>query len=632
MDKTLSPSSGQQKFFNYPDSCKGPDSPNENQKPLKNPVIRGRILIPAAFMMEHFRFIRETAWHNAGFGALRQIREHIMDYEPWFEPTIIPMPKTSQDQSQDQQSTPPAEATGLPPQLKNRQFYSVSDYHAMYLAGETTPTDVAQALLPLIQRNSSPPGKHSVAWFDTKVDMVLKSAEASTLRYKENRPLGVLDGVPTGIKDDYDMDGYATTLGSLNDYATTAADNGSITNWCVQKLEEAGALNLGKLHMHEFGLDTTGNNPNYGAPPNPFNPKYYTGGSSSGPAYAVSAGLIPIALGSDGGGSIRIPSSYCSVFGLKPTHARLSSRPSPNHAPTCAVQGPLAVDVHSLAALYEVVADPHPSTQYPPLYLQPRPPLTKVLGIHERWISRAEPGVQSLVRGLVDKLCSNYGYRTIQIDIPFTTEGQTAHAVTILTDGATLLPQTGNLTAANKILLALGRSTPSTDYLLAQKLRRLLMQHLAHLWETYPGMLIITPTTACAGSPIHGGRSELKFGASDGNHTIESMAYVWLANFCGLPALTAPAGYLIPEGQKNAGAVADKNTVGKIPVGLMATGEWCSESALLEFGVDVEAAGEEIRCRPLIWEDVISIAKTQAKLDHIGTDAGSESLDLLIRP
>lgn len=205
--------------------------------------------------MEHFRFIRETAWHNAGFGSLRKIRDDIMNHEPWFEPTIIPMPKTAE--VQDQPSTTQAEATGLPPQLKNRQFYSVSDYHAMYLSGETTPTDVAQALLPLIQRDTSPPGKHSSAWLDTKVDMVLKSAEASTLRYKENRSLGVLDGVPTGIKDDYDMDGYATTLGSLNDYATVTADNGSITNWCVQKLEDAGALNLGKLHMHEFGLGTS---------------------------------------------------------------------------------------------------------------------------------------------------------------------------------------------------------------------------------------------------------------------------------------------------------------------------------------------------------------------------------------
>ncbi|KAH6971123.1 amidase signature domain-containing protein [Ilyonectria sp. MPI-CAGE-AT-0026] len=611
-------SSGKQGFFNYPEPSKGPDVQNESRR-LKNPVLRGRLLVAAGFIMERSRFVRETAWKNAGFGSLRKIRDHILEQEPRFEPTVIPIAVTSEELK----AAPNGGTKPLPQQLENRQFYSVSDYHAMYLSGEITPTEVALALVPLIRRDTSPPGKHAVAWMDTNIEMVLKAAKASTLRYQENRPLGVLDGVPTGIKDDYDIDGYATNMGSLNDYSTKIADDTSITNWCVKKLEEAGAVILGKLTMNEFGLDTTGNNPNYETPRNPFNTGYYTGGSSSGPGYAVGSGLVPIALGSDGGGSVRIPASYCSVFGLKPTHARLSSYPTLNHAPTCSVQGPLAADMHSLAAVYEVIAEPHPSTQFPPLALQPIPPFTKVLGIDESWISRSEPGVQTLIRNLVDKLCQSYGYQTVDISIPFVAEGQTAHSLTILTDGATLLPKTDNLTSANKILLALGGSTSSTDYLLAQKLRGLLMQHLAYLWKKYPGMMIITPTTACAGSPINGGRGEMNYGLNDGNHTIESMVYVWLANFCGMPALTVPAGYLVPKGQKDTGVVGDKNTEGKVSVGLMATGEWCSESALLKFGLDAEAAGEELRCKPPIWEDVIATTKTQAKLNRGEGSAGT---------
>ncbi|KAF7555703.1 hypothetical protein G7Z17_g1991 [Cylindrodendrum hubeiense] len=614
----MSQSSGKQGFFNYPEPCKGPDVPNEDRK-LKNPVLRGRLLVAAGFIMEHSRFIRETAWKNAGFGSMKKIQDHIMEHEPRFEPTVIPMAMTPAQQ----QAAINSGLKGLPEQLKDRKFYSVSDYHAMYLSGDITPTEVALALVPLIRRDTSPPGKHAAAWMDTNIEMVLKAARESTLRYQEKRPIGVLDGVPTGIKDDYDMDGYATNMGSLNDYSTKTDDDTSITNWCVRKLEESGAVILGKLTMNEFGLDTTGNNPNYETPRNPFNPKYYTGGSSSGPAYAVGSGLVPIALGSDGGGSVRIPASYCSVFGLKPTHARLSSHPSPNHAPTCSVNGPLAADIHSLAAVYEVIADPHPSTQFPPLSLQPSSPHTKVLGIDESWLSRAEPGVQTLIRNLVGKLCLNYGYHVVDINIPFVTEGQTAHSITILTDGATLLPKTDNLTSANKILLALGGSTSSTDYLLAQKLRRLLMQHLAYLWQKYPGMQIITPTTACAGSPINGGRGEMNYGLNDGNHTIASMVYVWLANFCGLPALTVPAGYVVPKGQKDKGAVADENTVGKVSVGLMATGEWCSESALLKFGLDAEAAGQDIRYKPPTWEDVIATTKTQAKLNRTEGSAGT---------
>lgn len=276
--------------------------------------------------------------------------------------------------------------------------------------------------------------------------------------------------------------------------------------------------------------------------------------------------------------------------------------------------------MQSLVAAYEVVAEPHPSTRYPPLVLQPSPPVTKTLGIYEAWFSRSHPAVKTLVRSLVDKLVSDHGYVVVPIEIPLVAEGQMAHALTVLTDAATLLDDKTGITAANRVLLSLGSTTPATDYLLAQKLRGMLMQHLAYLWEQHPGMIIITPTTACAGWGIHGGSSELTHGLNDGNQTLESMEYVWLANFCGLPSLTAPAGYVIPKGSDGAGEVADKDTPGMIPVGLMATGEWCSEESLLQFGFDVERAGSERRCKPSSWEDIISKAREEA-----GTNEAAEN-------
>ena len=224
------------------------------------------------------------------------------------------------------------------------------------------------------------------------------------------------------------------------------------------------------------------------------------------------------------------------------------------------------------------------------------------------------------MRSLVDKLVSDHGYVVVPIEIPLVAEGQMAHALTVLTDAATLLDDKTGITAANRVLLSLGSTTPATDYLLAQKLRGMLMQHLAYLWEQHPGMIIITPTTACAGWGIHGGSSELTHGLNDGNQTLESMEYVWLANFCGLPSLTAPAGYVIPKGSDGAGEVADKDTPGMIPVGLMATGEWCSEESLLQFGFDVERAGSERRCKPSSWEDIISKAREEA-----GTNEAAEN-------
>ncbi|KAF5025683.1 hypothetical protein F66182_2289 [Fusarium sp. NRRL 66182] len=608
----------ERRFFNYPEPLEGPHVPYAIER-NPNPVLRGPVLIVAAFLMEWVRFIRETAWFNAGFASLRKIRTQIEDYEPRYDPAVVPRALSESGAKLDgerRQLLALREENSSAQTSNPSQFYSATDYRALYLSGELTPTDVARAILSLVQPDDSQPGKHAIAWREIRPELILRAAEASTERYRNKQPLGPLDGVPSAIKDDYDLDGYSTTLGSPREYAEQTTQGKSNTSWIVRKLEEAGVVIIGKLAMHEYGLDTTGNNPNHGTPPNPFNPRYYTGGSSSGPAYAVGSGLMPLALGSDGGGSVRIPSSFCSVFGLKPTHARLTSWPGMNHAPTCAVQGPLAVDMQSLVAVYEAIAEPHPSTQYPPLALQPSPPVTKILGIYDAWISRAKPGVQSLIRGMVESLAAKHGYTLVPIEIPFAAEGQMAHALTILTDASTLLYSTKGLTPANKILLSLGRTTPATDYLLAQKLRGLLMQHLAYLWKKYPGMLIITPTTACAGAPIRGGKSELSYGLNDGNMTLESMEYVWLANFCGLPSLTAPAGYVIPEGSKEAGDVAEKDIQGKVPVGLMATGEWCSEDALLQFGFDAEAVGRHVRCKPPIWEDVISLAKTEARANQ----------------
>lgn len=144
------------------------------------------------------------------------------------------------------------------------------------------------------------------------------------------------------------------------------------------------------------------------------------------------------------------------------------------------------------------------------------------------------------------------------------------------------------------------------------------MSHLSHLWRQHPGMLIITPTTACAGWRIRdggGGKAggsnsgELKIGISDGDKTIETMRYVWLGNFCGLPSINVPAGYASPDAGGKGERVADKGTVGKVPVGFMATGEWASEESLIEFGVEAERAGAEWRERPKGWVDVVELAK-----------------------
>ncbi|KIH90258.1 Amidase family protein [Sporothrix brasiliensis 5110] len=571
----MDPDSKRRGYFNYPEPIKGPDVPYFNGR-KSNPALRGPILVVCAYIMEWLGFVRYFVWLNAGFGSLRKIFADIQDYEPFYEPTIVPLPDPGAPEwtkdSRLDLTLPASLPVPAADKYPSTRYYTAEDYHNLYLSGKLTPTDVARSLLPLIRKKESSageePGPHQVAFFQSREELVLKAAEASTLRYRKKKSLGPLDGVPTAVKNEYDMDGYKSCLGSVNDYTSDQFEDGSIDCWSVRKLKEAGCVIIGSLHMVEFGLDTPGNNTNYGTPPNPYNPKYYTGGSSSGCGYAVASGLIPFALGSDGGGSIRIPASFCSVYGLKPTHGRLSFKPV----------------VHSSATSQ------------------------RTLGIPRAWFERADSVVRELCLSYIDRLVREHGYETVDIEIPYLIEGQTAHALTVLTDAAGLLPEYGNLTTANRILLALGRTTPSTDHLLAQKLRRLLVNHLSHLWHKYPGMVIMTPTTSCAGWPVRN-TNENHWGISDGDTTIRTMEYVWLANFCGLPSISFPAGYAVPEGQPNAGTIAGPDVVGKVPVGIMATSEWATETDLLRLGLDAEVISAERNVRAPNWVDVIGTAQ-----------------------
>lgn len=255
----------------------------------------------------------------------------------------------------------PRQPEGIP-----GRYHSVADYHAMYLSRQLTPLAVVKYLLPLIRRDVASPSHHSIAFIDSKVELIMEAAKASTARYEAGTPLGIMDGIPTAIKDEGDVAGYRTTSGrKRNDTFFKIATKSTRP---VQLLQEAGAIILGKLNMHELGADTTNNNPNWGTPRNPHNVQYYTGGSSGGPAYVVAAGLVPFAVGSDGGGSIRIPAAFCGVYGLKPSHNRLEETGS-----TVTVSGPLAATMSDLEIAYRVMAVPDPEHPILSLFTPPGP-------------------------------------------------------------------------------------------------------------------------------------------------------------------------------------------------------------------------------------------------------------------
>ncbi|CAL5330202.1 unnamed protein product [Camellia sinensis] len=153
-----------------------------------------------------------------------------------------------------------------------------------------------------------------------KVDLTDKQAAASTQRFEEGNPLSILDGIFMAIKDDIDCYPHPSKGATTWFHEVRPVRKDAV---CVSRLRKCGVIFVGKANMHELGMGTTGNNPNYGTARNPHAPERYTGGSSSGPAAIIASGLCSAALGTDGGGSIRIPSSLCGVVGLKTTYGRI---------------------------------------------------------------------------------------------------------------------------------------------------------------------------------------------------------------------------------------------------------------------------------------------------------------------
>lgn len=135
------------------------------------------------------------------------------------------------------------------------RFYSAADYHALYQSGELTPLEVVETLLPLIRRDVETPSKYSNAWLQHKVEAVLTAAKESTARWAAGEPLGLLDGVPFGVKDDIDVEYFVTTEGRKVDKSHPVFQSPAYrTESPVRKLMRAGAIMMGKMNMHEIGM------------------------------------------------------------------------------------------------------------------------------------------------------------------------------------------------------------------------------------------------------------------------------------------------------------------------------------------------------------------------------------------
>ncbi|KAI1426257.1 amidase signature domain-containing protein [Xylaria sp. FL1777] len=588
--------SSQQRFSGYPRAREGPRTASAFVED-SNPVLRGWPLVLAANAVTKLPFLAKLTWTNAKFGDALNIRG-LEQYDYSLHPVVTPITADGNE----------APRLAVTPELFPRQsedlagrFYSSTDYHELYKSGKLTPLQVVKAQIPLISREKG--GKYVSAWSETRVESVLAAAKASTERYRQGKPLGLLDGVPIGVKEDTPVEGYTCYYGQRPEPSDDAFGPATKSLWPIAQLEAAGAIVIGTLVMHELGTDVTGCNPRRGSPKNWYNTSYYTGGSSSGAGSALSAGLVPIAIGTDAGGSIRIPSTFCGMYGLKPTLHRTYTMKS-----SICVIGPLAATAADLAIAYRSMTAPNPDdviqSSFAPS-IPPSPSAKKTLGVCREWIDRASPVVRKSTTQAIAYFAEKLGYDVVDIHIPYLQEGQAAHGAWALAEALDHLKSRhgeGFISAVNhcnQVLMTVSGCTTATDMIKYSQVRTLLMEHLAFLFKKYPGLLIITPTAPEAGWKVHPG--DEAYGFSDANLTVRVMMYIWLANSTGCPAVSAPVGYGEPEQGE-----------GKLPIGIMAMGEWGAEEQLLAFAAEAEgylnSTLEGGRVRPKDWADVVRLA------------------------
>lgn len=553
----------------------------------------------------------KLVWGNTGFDKIKNIAGLGRDVAV-AKPRVTPLVSEGE--------AVPAALVPFGPDLVQPQhtaqasrFYGAADYHALYQSGAASPVDVVEALLPLVQRGQQSPYEN--AFLVTHVDEVRAAAAASAARWAAGKPRGLVDGVPFSVKCDIDVAGYVSTIGmdTRPDDAAfgqryprlrTPADE---TVWPVRQLLEAGALLVAQNNMHELGMDTTGCNPVMGTPVNWYNESYYPGGSSSGAGSALGAGLVPFAVGTDAGGSVRIPPCFNGVYGLKPTHDRTMVMDSS----VCTV-GAMAGSVAALTAAYRTMAQPDPADPVQGHFavsVPPSPTAPKVLGVPRAWLARADQAVQEHVEQVLRHFQDQLGYTVVDVALPHLNEAQAAHAMSCLAESLAAArdrtaPNPDGWAALvnrqNRILLSTVQHASAVDLIKANQLRTELMRHLSFLYEQHPGLLLVTPTTPMAGWKRTAGDD--RYGFTDGNMSLRAMRYVWLANWVGCPAVTCPMGYVDPEQGE-----------GRVPVGIQVMGRWGAEEQLLAWAAQAETYLYETypggRVRPAKWVDVLALAK-----------------------
>ncbi|CAM0135316.1 hypothetical protein VKS41_000099 [Umbelopsis sp. WA50703] len=528
------------------------------------PSLSGYPLVVLTNLLERLPLVADKIAADGGLHVFRKRR----DLDDAI--TTVPVP-VQYNCFQQEHSNEQKKYTSLSSDSSPSPFLTYHDYIKAYKEGKITPTDVAERVLKAIKNS-----KHLnvMRSFDEK--SIREQAAASTDRYKADQPLSDLDGIFIPVKEESDIKGYESRVGTVG---INVGNVSPVDSTVVQRLRDAGAIIVGHAAMNEIGWDTFTVNPNTGTPKNAYNLKCSCGGSSGGSGGAVASGIFPIAIGADGGGSIRIPASFCGLYGLKATHARISGFGCQHLAPTVGVSGPIAASADDMALTYAIIAGRDEKDQA--TFMQPPVKLdsytnTKSLdglriGIFKAWNDHVMDPIISEKIEVFKQHFASLGATFVDIEIPELEDARKAHAITISTEISNYVRSKGpvargKLLYSNRILCCVADTLKPVDYVRAQQIRTRCMQHVMQLFKPADGKgidLILTPSTAITSPELH--PSLLTHGMSNNPMTSDAMRYAFLANFIGIPAVQVPAGF----------------DARGLPVGLQLMAEWWNEELLL---------------------------------------------------
>jgi aspartyl-tRNA(Asn)/glutamyl-tRNA(Gln) amidotransferase subunit A len=460
----------------------------------------------------------------------------------------------------------------------DQNYLTLAEAAQLIARGELSPVELTQAHLDRIEGLEP-----KLNCFITLTpDAALESARRAESEIQGGDHRGTLHGLPLALKDLFETKGVRTTAGSRF-FADWIPEEDAFV---VERLNAAGAVNLGKLNMHEIALGVTTNSLHYGACHNPWALDRTPGGSSGGSAAALAAGLCMGALGSDTGGSIRIPASLCGVVGLKPTFGRISLRGVFPLSWNLDHPGPMARSVEDVTLLLQVIAgyDPDdpvsvdvPVSDY----------MSQLKGGVRGWrvalagdpfFTKGDPQVLSAVRAALE-VFAGFGAQVTEVEIPGGYDAASANGLMVTSDAAAfhrqrLQEEPERFGADIRQRLETGAAFSSSEYSLARRTQSILRRQFERFFSEYD--LLLTATTPIAAPPLEGPD------AVEQARTLTRFTSPF--NLTGLPAISLPCGF----------------TDDGLPIGLQIVTRPWGEGALLRAANAYEKATDWHQRRPIL--------------------------------